>query len=119
MEELVTLTCQQVFPILYYVTKIKYLPYVLLPHLTVSTANADSNLEAFHAITFAAVEITNGSEAPFQIDSVLTAAVAHMGPVYIEVAEDVWRATCDHGPLSIPLNTERYVGIEKKKTVPL
>ena len=52
------------------------------------------DIHMFRPITVAAERITNAAQAPFQIDSVLTALLTHGRPVYLEVTEDVWRATC-------------------------
>ncbi len=52
------------------------------------------DIHMFRPITVAAERITNAAQAPFQIDSALTALITHLQPVYLEVTEDVWRATC-------------------------
>lgn len=53
------------------------------------------DIHMFRPITAAAERITNGRQAPFQIDSALTALLTEKRPVYFEVAEDVWRVPCD------------------------
>ncbi len=52
------------------------------------------DIHMFRPITVAAERITNAAQAPYQIDSVLTAMLTHGRPVYLEVTEDVWRANC-------------------------
>lgn len=52
------------------------------------------DIHMFRPITVAAERITNAAQAPYQIDSVLTALLTHGRPVYLEVTEDVWRASC-------------------------
>lgn len=53
------------------------------------------DIHMFRPITAACERITNGGQAPFQIDSVLTAMLTDHRPGYLEVAEDVWRAPCN------------------------
>ena len=57
------------------------------------------DIHMFRPITVAAERITNAAQAPFQIDSVLTALLTHSRPVYVEITEDVWRAKC-HAPVN-------------------
>jgi indolepyruvate decarboxylase len=52
------------------------------------------DIDMFRGVTVAAERITNARQAPFQIDSALTAMLTHHRPVYLEVTEDVWRAAC-------------------------
>ncbi len=52
------------------------------------------DIHMFRPVTAACERITNGGQAPFQIDSVLTAMLTDHRPGYLEVAEDVWRAPC-------------------------
>jgi indolepyruvate decarboxylase len=52
------------------------------------------DIHMFRPITAAAERITNARQAPYQIDSVLTAMLTERRPGYLEVAEDVWRAPC-------------------------
>ena len=52
------------------------------------------DVDVFRPVTAAAERVTNARQAPFQIDSVLTAMLTEHRPGYLEVAEDVWRATC-------------------------
>ncbi|MFK8165373.1 MAG: thiamine pyrophosphate-binding protein [Lewinella sp.] len=59
-----------------------------------STGNQLADLDMFQKVTVAAERITNANLAPFQIDKALTAMMAYQQPAYLEVAEDVWRASC-------------------------
>ena len=52
------------------------------------------DIHMFRPVTVAAERITNAKQAPFQIDSALTALITYKRPVYIEITEDVWRAAC-------------------------
>ncbi|RKQ43284.1 indolepyruvate decarboxylase [Roseivirga pacifica] len=52
------------------------------------------DIHMFRPITVAAERITDAKQAPFQIDSALTAMLTNKKPVYLEVTEDVWRAAC-------------------------
>lgn len=60
-----------------------------------TTGNMVPDIDMFRGITVAAERITNAVQACYQIDSVLTAMLTYKRPVYIEVTEDVWRATCN------------------------
>ena len=66
------------------------------------TSDPKSNLNVFRQLTAASEQITNAARAPLQIDSALCAMVTLQQPVYLEVAEDVWRAVipCSLAPLS-------------------
>lgn len=59
-----------------------------------TTGNMVPDIQMFRGVTVAAERITNARQAPYQIDSVLTALLTQRRPVYLEVTEDVWRATC-------------------------
>ncbi|MBE0370647.1 alpha-keto acid decarboxylase family protein [Pseudoalteromonas sp. MMG013] len=52
------------------------------------------DIHMFKPITVAAERITNAQQAPFQIDSAITAMLTQKRPIYFEVAEDVWRTPC-------------------------
>ncbi|NVK43174.1 MAG: alpha-keto acid decarboxylase family protein [Oceanospirillaceae bacterium] len=52
------------------------------------------DINMFRPITAAAERITNARQATYQIDSVLTAMLTEHRPGYLEICEDVWRATC-------------------------
>jgi indolepyruvate decarboxylase len=52
------------------------------------------DIHMFKPITVAAERITNAKQAPFQIDSAITAMLTEKRPIYFEVAEDVWRTPC-------------------------
>lgn len=52
------------------------------------------DIHMFRPITVAAERITNAAQATYQIDSALTAMLTFQKPVYLEVTEDTWRATC-------------------------
>lgn len=64
------------------------------------------DIDVFRPVTAAAERVTNAVQAPFQIDSILTAMLTEHRPGYLEIAEDVWRATCSapHGTLSSGAN---------------
>ncbi|MEJ6474101.1 alpha-keto acid decarboxylase family protein [Pseudoalteromonas piscicida] len=53
------------------------------------------DIHMFKPITVASERITNAKQAPYQIDSALTAMLTEKRPVYLEVTEDVWRSQCD------------------------
>ncbi len=53
--------------------------------------DALSNVECFRRITISAQRITNAGEAASQIDAALTACFTRSLPVYLEIAEDLWR----------------------------
>ena len=59
-----------------------------------TTGNDLVDIEVFRPVTAAAERVTNARQAPFQIDSVLTAMLTELRPGYLEFTEDVWRATC-------------------------
>lgn len=59
-----------------------------------TTGNRVPDIQMFRGVTVAAERITNARQAPFQIDSALTALLTLRRPVYLEVTEDVWRASC-------------------------
>lgn len=63
-------------------------------------------MDAFRPVTCAAEVISDGAIAPYQIDAALSAAMIKRAPAYLEINEDVWRATCDARFLQIPLATE-------------
>lgn len=52
------------------------------------------DINMFRPITAAAERITNARQATYQIDSVLTAMLTAHRPGYLEICEDVWRASC-------------------------
>jgi len=52
------------------------------------------DIHMFRPITAAAERITNAKQATFQIDAALTALLTQKRPIYIEVTEDVWKASC-------------------------
>lgn len=59
-----------------------------------TTGLASVDIHMFRPVTAAAERILNAAQAPYQIDSALTAMITQQRPVYLEVAEDVWRAEC-------------------------
>jgi indolepyruvate decarboxylase len=63
-----------------------------------TTGNDLVDIEVFRPVTAAAERVTNAKQAPFQIDSVLTAMLTELRPGYLEFTEDVWRATCSAPP---------------------
>jgi indolepyruvate decarboxylase len=63
-----------------------------------TTGNDLVDIEVFRPVTAAAERVTNARQAPFQIDSVLTAMLTELRPGYLEFTEDVWRATCSAPP---------------------
>ena len=52
------------------------------------------DINMFRPVTAAAERISDGVQAPYQIDSVLTAMLTQLRPGYLEITEDVWRAPC-------------------------
>ncbi len=56
-----------------------------------TTGDMVPDIEMYRNITVAAERITNATQAPFQIDSALTAMITYNRPVYLEITEDVWR----------------------------
>ncbi len=76
---------------------------LLYSHMTPDT---HSNIDVYRKVTAATARITNASEAPLQIDSVLAACITYRQPVYIEVLEDVWRAQCQTPPERRPISRE-------------
>lgn len=66
-----------------------------------TTGNMVPDIEMFEGVTVAAERITNAGQAPYQIDSALTALITYRRPAYLEITEDVWRARCipPHGKL--------------------
>lgn len=66
------------------------------------------DIHMFRAITVAAERITNAKQAPYQIDSALTALITYNKPVYLEITEDIWRAECKapQGELSSGANNK-------------
>ncbi len=69
------------------------------------------DIHMFRPITVAAERITNAKQAPYQIDSALTALITHKKPVYLEITEDIWRAEClaPQGELSSGANAKVIV----------
>lgn len=59
-----------------------------------TTGYQNVDIDVFRPVTAAAERVTNAIRAPLQIDSVLTTMIREKQPVYLEVAEDVWRAPC-------------------------
>ncbi|NHN35917.1 alpha-keto acid decarboxylase family protein [Pseudomaricurvus alcaniphilus] len=59
-----------------------------------TTGNPMVDISLFRPVTVAAERIIDAGQAPYQIDAALTALLTYQQPVYIEVAEDVWRAAC-------------------------
>lgn len=59
-----------------------------------TTGYAPVDINMFRPITAAAERITDSVQAPYQIDSALTAMLTQQRPGYLEVTEDVWRAPC-------------------------
>ena len=64
---------------------------VLYSHMS---GDERSNIDAYRAVTVAAEQIKNASQAPAKIDAVLTAIVSEGRPGYLEFYEDVWRKEC-------------------------
>ncbi|WP_353099683.1 thiamine pyrophosphate-binding protein [Myroides odoratus] len=56
-----------------------------------TTGDMVPDIEMYRNITVAAERIINARQAPFQIDSALTAMITYNRPVYLEITEDVWR----------------------------
>jgi indolepyruvate decarboxylase len=66
------------------------------------TSDPYSNLDVYRRITINAERIVNAAQAPYQIDSALSACLSQGEPVYLEVLEDVWRAPCMAPQGSLP-----------------
>lgn len=64
---------------------------LLYSHTTGSPA---VDIDVFRPVTVAAERVSDARRAPYQIDSTLTALLTRKRPVYLEFAEDVWRAAC-------------------------
>jgi indolepyruvate decarboxylase len=77
---------------------------LLYSHTTGSPA---VDIDVFRPVTVGAERVADARRAPYQIDSVLTAMLTQKRPVYLEFAEDVWRAACQApmGELSSGLGT--------------
>ena len=69
-----------------------------------------SDINAYRPITVAAEQIRSNSQAPYQIDTVLSACIQHSRPAYLEVFEDVWRAPCARP--AEPLVTKKAANIK-------
>ncbi|MEU4745846.1 thiamine pyrophosphate-dependent enzyme [Actinosynnema sp. NPDC023658] len=54
----------------------------------------ESNLDVYRQVTVDAQVITNPGLAPRQVDTAIVACLTEQRPVYLEVMEDVWDATC-------------------------
>ena len=67
------------------------------------TGDMYSNINVYRHVTVAAELVMGATDAPYKIDSVLSACMIYGRPVYLEVFEDVWRMPCkrpDH-PIEI------------------
>ncbi|MBC7778352.1 MAG: alpha-keto acid decarboxylase family protein, partial [Phycisphaerae bacterium] len=82
-----------------------------------SLSDPMSNLNVFRQVTIAAERISNGIEAPFQIDAALSACVSRSGPVYLEVLEDVWRATCQPPAAPLPIGQSYVTNTSNESTL--
>jgi len=58
------------------------------------TGDMYSNINVYRHVTVAAELVMGSSDAPYKIDSVLSACMIYGRPVYLEVFEDVWRMPC-------------------------
>jgi len=67
------------------------------------TGDMYSNINVYRHVTVAAELIMSSTDAPYKIDSVLSACLQYGRPVYLEVFEDVWRMPCERpkGEISI------------------
>ena len=79
-----------------------------------TTGNPLVDISLFRPITAAAERITDAGQAPHQIDSALTAMLTHRRPVYLEVAEDVWRASCDPPAQPLRSGAGRIITVSEK-----
>ncbi|MDK2594581.1 alpha-keto acid decarboxylase family protein [Pseudoalteromonas obscura] len=52
------------------------------------------DIHMFRPVTVAAERVNNALQAPYQIDSALTALLSEQRPIYFEVTEDIWRSPC-------------------------
>jgi len=59
-----------------------------------STGDLRADQEVFKHVTEASMLITNAGSAPHEIDWALTQMITHRRPVYIEVINSVWNASC-------------------------
>lgn len=78
-----------------------------------STGNQLADLDMFQKVTCAAERITDANLAPFQIDKALSAMMAYQQPVYLEVAEDVWRAPCTEPKGKLSINPSRTTSVSE------
>ncbi|MGB1090776.1 MAG: alpha-keto acid decarboxylase family protein [Oceanobacter sp.] len=74
------------------------------------------DIHMFRPVTAAAERITNARQAPFQIDSAITAMLTQKRPIYLEVSEDVWRTPCEKpvGKLESGINDTITIGEAKE-----
>ncbi len=71
------------------------------------TENPFNDFNIFSQVTAAAERIIDARQAPYQIDSAIVACITRSQPVYLEVAEDVWRVECQKpNPLKLDLFAE-------------
>ncbi|HLO89019.1 MAG TPA: thiamine pyrophosphate-binding protein [Nostocaceae cyanobacterium] len=71
------------------------------------TENQFSDFNVFSQVTAATERIIDARQAPYQIDTAIVACITRSQPVYLEVAEDVWRAECQKpNPLKLRLFSE-------------
>jgi Pyruvate decarboxylase and related thiamine pyrophosphate-requiring enzymes len=73
--------------------------------------NPEANINIYRSVTVAAERISNANEAPFQIDTALTACISRRQPVYLEILEDVWRAEC-----TVPVNIKPLIRLQLSVT---
>jgi len=70
---------------------------VLFPH---STGAGNADLSAFEAVTVEQVEVDQADTAPAKIDRAFVALRDHRRPVYLQIAQSLWRQPCTApGPL--------------------
>lgn len=71
------------------------------------TENPFNDFNIFSQVTAAAERIIDARQAPNQIDSAIVACITRSQPVYLEIAEDVWRVECQKpSPLKLDLFAE-------------
>ncbi len=61
-----------------------------------STGRANTELDSFALVTAKSVRAATKEAVPAAVDGAITAALTSKRPVYLEIAMDLWRQTCDN-----------------------
>jgi indolepyruvate decarboxylase len=61
-----------------------------------STGRANTELDAFALVTAKSVRAATREALPSAVDSAISTALTSKRPVYLEIAMDLWRQTCDN-----------------------